>query len=446
MQLDKPKIYKEILMKKNILASLLAFFCFVVLGGRASDSEEAEESKPLPRKVTYILLHDDQHELYQVKKMETVKSELKKKASAKTETTKKEWVTGSDKKHDFLPDQKASLTIKGLEHPRSIQFLFESTSFKSDAKRVNFTCESAYFLNKIGTLSPDGDSKQYNHLCLTLYAIYKDGDKRKVTESPLYAKWKEKETLSENGVLKKESKAKFYTLCDSSISGRLAYFTTGASRNHIKARKDSEVFPIQCSSCYNQTECSPICKEFKAGTAISCNDKSNCSHTEPNALFHVFKHKDKLFSPLIAKAGGVAQVKNIGFRFFSFYQSCNSCLQFLKENKKLSLAVKDFGSNINFLYYFQRIYQHNHHVVKLSGKSPLKRFTNLHNNGQLLIGSPEAENKIKAEWGQKLQTLGCINLPKEIDLNIENKILLVHPLPEEDISEGESLKIYVAKA
>src|SRR5690606_12592837 len=137
---------------------------------------------------------------------------------------------------------------------RSIQFLFESTSFKSDTEKISFTYESAYFLNKIGTLSPDGESKKYNHLCLTLYAIYKEGDKRKVAESPLYAKWKEKETLSEDGVLKKESRAKFYTLCASSISGQLAYFTTGASGNHTKARKDNEIFPIQCSSCYKQHE------------------------------------------------------------------------------------------------------------------------------------------------------------------------------------------------
>lgn len=433
-------------MNKNILALLLAFFCFVILEGHAqetqSDSEEAETLQLVPKQVVYILLHNVHHELHQP----VQGSSSKKKSSKQPPDKKKEWVLGSDQNHTFLPEQKASLTIKGLTYPNSIQFLFESTSFESGTKPISFTYGSAYFLNKIETLSPTQESKKYNHLCLTLYAVYKEGDKRKVTESPLYVRWKEKNILNDDGILKKEATAKFYTLCTPSISGRLAYFTTGASGNDIKAQKDSEVFPIQCSSCYGQTELTPICKQFfENHKTAKCNQGSRCGHTEPNAWFHVLKHKEKLFKPLIGKAGGLDQVTNVGFRFFSFYQSCGSCLQFLKESKGGSLKIKDRDYPVNFLYYFQRIYSTNQHVVKLRGKQPRKRFINLHNNGQLLMGLPTDDNKIEVEWEEKLNKLGCINLPEKINLDDNNKILLIHPLPDKDISEEEKLNIYVVK-
>ncbi|MBM3467984.1 MAG: hypothetical protein FJX71_00960 [Alphaproteobacteria bacterium] len=436
----------------QLMVLILAFFWFVPLEGLAADSDDSEGTQPEPKRVVYLLLHNDQHEFLQAKKQEgEVKPSDKKeqkKVSSKSQTTKpmtpkKEWVVGTTKEHAFTTEHKATLSIKGLNPSDSIQFLFESTMFKSDEVKIGFVYEPAYFLNKIASLSPETTSKKYNHLCLTLFAVYKDGNKRKIAESPLYAKWKERVILSEDGKLKKDSTAKFYTVCDSSISGQLAYFMTGASGYHTKARKDNDVFPIQCSSCYDQQTCTAVCKEFGEESTVSCNDKSSCSHTEPNALFHVNKHKDKLFSPLIAKAGGVANVKNIGVRFFSFYQSCTSCVKLLNQNKKLSLTAKDFSNNINFLFYFQRTYQPNIHIVKLSGKVPLKRFTTLHNNGQLFIGSPIEVGRILAEWGDKYQILGCIELAKEIDLNIGNKILLVQPLPEEDVSKEDSSKIYV---
>lgn len=440
-------------MNKVLLSWLLAFFWFVTLEGLASDTEDSEEIQVEPKKVMYVLLHTDQHEFYKVKEQQPEAkdskdkvSKHKKKASVKVETPKKEWVAGDNNKHDFTVEDNAKLTIKGLANPRSIQFLFESTTFKSDSKEVSFVYDPASFLNKIATLSPESASKKYNHLCLTLYVVYGQGNKRKIAESPLYAKWKEEVTLSKEGELKKESTAKFYTSCDSSIiSGQLAYFMTGAPGNHTKTKKDSDIFPIRCSSCYDQEKCTAICDKYGEEEDDPCNDRSCCSHTEPNALFHVFKNKDKLFDPLINKAGGIESVKSIGFRFFSFYQSCTSCIQFLDTNKELTLKEKDFRKNLNFLFYFQRTYQPNTHIIKLSGKKPLKRFTNLHNNGQIFTGFPQEDKRIMAEWGDKYRALGFIQLPKEVDLNTGNRILFVQSLPEGDISKEENLKIYVVK-
>lgn len=257
----------------------------------------------------------------------------------------------------------AKLYIQGKEN--EIEFISEKTKFKFGDKVISFKEQPSNFLEKIRELYEcvkkiKGHSK-FNHLCLTLYAIYqKQGTEIfEITESPLFARKSKKYSLNAQGdlVINSQRKVIFYTKTRLLDSDQWAYFTTHDGLTS-SVKKDPSVFPISADSyeC-GEDDCNVVCKKFFHTSDSECpHENSNqCRHTEPHALYHIIKHSKQLFSPLIQKAGSVSNIKSVGLRFFSYYQTCSSCVELLSKDQEIEIADNQ-RSKLNYMFYFYYMY------------------------------------------------------------------------------------------
>jgi len=263
----------------------------------------------------------------------------------------------------------ATLYVEGAED--KIEFISEKTKFKFDGKAVSFKEKPSDFLEKISILyqrvreTKVNKNSKFNHLCLTLYAVYKKpavlgaSETFEIVESPLFARKSKKYILDANGnlVMNPNRKVIFYTQTRVRDNDRWAYFTTQDGLASC-VKKDPHVFPISTDSyeC-DGDECNVVCKQFfhTDGDTDCPHTTNDCRHTEPHALYHVVKHSKKLFSPLFDKAGNVDRIKSIGLRFFSYYQTCPSCIKLLSKVQQIKIAEnKTF--KLNYMFYFHHMY------------------------------------------------------------------------------------------
>lgn len=357
-------------------------------------------------------------------------------------------LVNKNKLDNFIPEEKkaAILTRSYLEDdsPEPIQFISEKTKFNWNSKNIEFPQQSSLFLDKIEELKLQ--TTDYNHLCLTLYAIYQENNnplELKVVESPLFAREKGGSFfLDEDGCLQKIVTTEFYTKTAAPDGDRWAYFITH-NGNSVDIRNDPSIFPITSRSyeC-TDTECNPICKKFYAHNAENeCQHSQNaCRHTEPNALFHINKNSIKLFAPLIEEAQDLANIKSIGIRFFSYYQPCSECVDMLHRNRSINIGEgKSFKSS--FIFYFNRTYQTP--VMKINNEQ-----LQLYNSSNYYLFSAFLSNKFiyssnDVQEEDKLgKILGYIRLTKKVNLANKDYIFLINYFKDFNFTDLNSFRIY----
>ncbi|WP_010301941.1 hypothetical protein [Candidatus Odyssella thessalonicensis] len=253
------------------------------------------------------------------------------------------------------------------ETNQEVEFSSEAALYKYLGSKVNkkadFPQDAATILQIIKGLSPASGNGQYNHLCSTLYLIYQEctGNTRRtrISESPLYAKWKEgKLKFDDEGNLVQAKKVVFYTKINSQISNtdRIAYFT----RHRSVLYGEPDIFPITCTG--EKSDVTGKCWVCKNGDT---DHTKNCGHTEPSALYHI---KDAFFDKLVPQPeenesedegenGSKTEIKvlSCGIRFFSWYQPCSHCIKDLIKQKG-EITVKGTTIPKNIIFYFHNTY------------------------------------------------------------------------------------------
>lgn len=332
--------------------------------------------------------------------------------------------------------KKATLHMESKK--KEIEFISEKTNFKWDQKEVNFKEEPSKFLEKIENLFLDakkvkGHSK-FNHLCLSLYAVYQEPgeDVFEITESPLFAKKSKKYILSAEGNLIKNSERRvlFYTKTKLLDNDQWAYFTTpdGLASN---VKKDPSIFPISSDSydcdASDAEGCNVVCKEFYHTDGVCPHGDSECRHTEPHILYHVLKHSKRLFSPLIREAGGTSNIKSVGLRFFSYYQSCSSCVDLLSKSRKIEVNA-DNKFELNYMFYFHNIYLDSpiikiyDDIIKLGNNNNRYLFRGFLKKDKIYYDNPEKYKKPNKAGDSK----GYLKLLSHKELKSNTKIISIY--------------------
>lgn len=348
---------------------------------------------------------------------------------------------------DYNPQDKETAVLtrshNADEEPEPIQFISEKTKFQWQGKDLEFPHQYSPFLNKIRDL--ELNTAGYNHLCLTLYAIYKDPEnvsELRVAESPLFARTKEKAfSLNSEGLLQKITTVKFYTKIAPNHEDRWAYFTTH-NGGSIAVNNDPSIFPVSSRSYECGAEgCSVICKELYPHDDDDgeCQHSTNaCRHTEPNALHHIKKHAIKLFAPLIEEAHGIESVKSIGVRLFSYYQPCSECVSMLHGKRNINIGEKTFKSS--FIFYFNRTYLTP--VMKIN-EDQLQLFNSYNyyfssgflKDNLIYASNDDQEDSIG-------ESLGYISLNSNVNLFNKDHIFLVRCFPNYNINGQNRFKFY----
>lgn len=347
------------------------------------------------------------------------------------------------KSYDPDAAEKAILTREYTKggSPAPFQLISEKANFQWSGHEIKFLQPHFPFLDKVKTL--ELGRANYNHLCLTLYAVYEENGNLQVVESPLFAE-KEKKALFLNtdGMLQKGTTVKFYTKVVPDVHDRWAYFVTHDGES-VTVTNDQNIFPISARSyeC-GVFACNPICKQFYAhdGLGICQHRKNACRCTEPHALFHVQKHADELFAPLIAKAQNVNKIKSIGVRFFSYYQPCSECAVMLHGHRNISLAPAggtEQPFDLEFIYYFNRTYLPQ--VIKINDDQH-----QLINSSNVYIYSGFIKNGLlyNSEQDQLGASLGYINLAPTVDLATKSCIYIIQWFKNFNVNNNNSHKIY----